>query len=115
MSAIVYHNPRWSKSRESVMILDNNNITYKKINYIKEGISKPEVSNICKMLNLKPIDIIRTSDKNYKDLEIASMNLSDDDLINTIVKNPEILQRPIFINNNRTVIGRPPERVLEIL
>jgi len=97
------------------MILDNNNITYKKINYIKEGISKSEVSNICKMLNLKPIDIIRTSDKNYKDLEIVSMNLSDDDLINTIVKNPKILQRPIFINNNRAVIGRPPERVLEIL
>ena len=50
-----------------------------------------------------------------EDLEIVPMNLSDDDLINTIVKNPKILQRPIFINNNRAVIGRPPERVLEIL
>ena len=115
MKAIIYHNPRWSKSRESVKILDEKNINYDIINYINEGLSKSALKNICKLLNVEPIQIIRTSDKNYKELNISLSETNNDELINVIVKNPKILQRPIIINENKARIGRPPEKILEIL
>ena len=115
MKAVIYHNPRWSKSRESVKILDEKDINYEIINYINGGLSKSELKNICKLLNVEPIQIIRTSDKNYKELNISLADTNNDELINIIAKNPKILQRPIIINDNKARIGRPPEKILEIL
>ena len=89
---------------------------YKIVNYIKEGISKIDLLTICEFLDIKPINIIRTSDQYYKDLKISSEDMNKDEfLLDIIVKNPKILQRPIFINGNKAIIGRPPERVLDIL
>ena len=116
MKTYIYHNPRWSKSRESVKILNKNNVDYKIVNYIKEGVSKTDLLTICKFLDIKPINIIRTSDQYYKDLEISSEDMNKDEfLLDVIIKNPTVLQRPIFINGNKAIIGRPPERVLDIL
>ena len=116
MKTYIYHNPRWSKSRGSVKILNENNVDYKIVNYIKEGISKIDLLTICEFLDIKPINIIRTSDQYYKDLKISSEDMNNDEfLLDIIVKNPKILQRPIFINGNKAIIGRPPERVLDIL
>ena len=111
--AIIYHNPMWSKSRESVKILLDKNIPVEQITYMKEGISIKEVESILKMLNLKAIDIIRTSDAKFKDMEL---NIKDEEEAKKAIhENPRILQRPIIIYNKKCVIGRPPEKILEIL
>ena len=97
-------------------ILNENNVNYKIVNYIKEGVSKKDLLTVCKSLGIKPINIIRTSDQYYKDLEISSEDMNKDEfLLDLIIKNPKVLQRPIFINGNKAIIGRPPERVLDIL
>jgi len=99
-----------------VKILNDNNVNFKIVEYLKEGISKKDLLNICKVLNTKPIDLIRTSDQSYKDLKLSDETINNDKyLADIIVKNPKILQRPIFINGNKAVIGRPAEKVLDIL
>ncbi len=111
--AIIYHNPMWSKSRESVKILSENNILFNEITYLKNGISINEIESILTMLNLKAKDIIRTGDSRFKELNIDIDN--EIEAKNAISANPRILQRPIIIYNNKCVIGRPPEKILEIL
>ncbi len=110
---IIYHNPMWSKSRESVKILSDRNIKFEQITYMKSGISISEIEFILKMLNAKPKDIIRASDSKFKELGINTDN--EKDAIKAINENPRILQRPIIIHKNKCVIGRPPEKILEIL
>ena len=113
---LIYHNPRWSKSRESVKILNENKIDFKVINYIKDGLKKTDVAKLCKILNLSAIELIRKSDSNYRDLGITvSQESNEGFIISTISENPQILQRPIITNGERGVIGRPPEKILELL
>ena len=112
----IYHNPRWGKSRGSVKILEENNLKYSIIEYIKNGISQEEIKNICNILNTRPIGIVRTSDANYKELNISpSEELDDSYMTNMIIQNPKILQRPIILNGSKGVIGRPPENIYTIL
>ena len=113
MMITIYHNPRWSKSRESVKILEQKNVTFKIIEYLKEGISFDEIKMITSLLNIKPKEITRKSEQDYKNL---NLDLDDDfKVIEAIVKYPKMLERPIILNNGKAVIGRPPEKILEIL
>ena len=113
---LIYHNPRWSKSRESVKILEESKKKYKIIDYMKNGINDNEINVILKSLNLGVLDIIRVSDKKYKEL-----NLSPEDeknnikLIKKIMENPTILQRPVILKDNKGVIGRPPEKIYDLI
>ena len=112
----IYHNPRWSKSRESVKILEEKKLTFKIKDYVKEGLDSNELINISKYLNLKPIDFIRKSDKDFKQLNLSNEDLNNDNLmIEKIIEYPKILQRPIIIKNQKAIIGRPPECIFEIL
>ena len=94
-------------------ILEKRNVAFKIIEYIKDGISLDEIKNITLLLNIKPANIIRKSEQTYKELNLDLDN--DREVINAIIKYPKILQRPIIINDNKAVIGRPPEKTLEIL
>ena len=97
-------------------ILEENNLNYSIIEYIKSGVSQDEIKNICNILNAKPIDIIRTADANYKELNIVSENEQNDSyMINMIIQNPKILQRPIILKGKNGVIGRPPEKINELI
>jgi len=99
-----------------VQILEDNNIDYSIIEYIKNGISHDEIRNICNILNIKPRDIIRETHKSYKELNISTDNEQDDIyMINLIIRNPKILQRPIILGEGKGVIGRPPEKINELL
>ena len=114
MKTIIYHNPRWSKSRNSVRILEEKNIDFKIIEYLKNPLSLNELKNILNILQLKPIDIIRKTEAEYKENKIDLIK-NDDEVLIAIIKFPKILQRPIILNGNKGVIGRPPENILSII
>jgi arsenate reductase len=110
----IYHNPRCSKSREGVNFLEKLNIDFKTIKYLDENISKEDLKSILKKLNYTPIQLVRTKEKiwieNYK-----NMKLSDEQIINAMIENPKLIERPIVINNDKAVVARPLEKLKEIL
>jgi arsenate reductase len=115
MTVQIYHNPRCTKSRQTLEILKNNGVEAQIILYLENSPSFSEISSILKKLDAKPRDIIRKKEAEFKEQNLNNENLSDEDLINAIVKTPKLLERPIVINGARAVIGRPPENILGII
>jgi arsenate reductase len=111
----IYHNPRCSKSRQALELLENKNIKPEIILYLQEGLSFVEVENILDLLKCDPRDIMRKKEAEYKEFNLGDKSLSDEDLIKAIVKTPKLLERPIIIHGQKAVIGRPTENILDIL
>lgn len=110
----IYHNPRCGKSRNTLAILNEKGVNVEIVEYLKEPPSKKELKNVITKLGIKPIELIRKGEEvfksNYKD-----KNLSDDEWIGVMVENPILIERPIVIKGDKAIIGRPPEKVLELL
>lgn len=115
MTIKIIHNPRCSKSRQALELLEQKGLKPQIILYLENPLSKEEIKNILKMLKLSPRGIMRKKEDEYKNLNLDNPKLSDEELIAAIVKNPKLLERPIVINGNKAAIGRPIENVLEIL
>lgn len=116
MSAFkIFHNSRCSKSRQALQILQDNNCDIEIINYLETDLDVSLIKDVLKKLSLKPRDILRTSEQDYKDNNLKEDNLSDDDLIDYMIKYPKLIERPIVIKGHSAVLGRPPENVLELL
>ena len=113
--ALLYHNPKCSKSRKALEIIDTHNINTKVILYLKDKITKSMLKEILDSSGLSIRDIIRTNEKEYKDNNLDNLNLTKDELLDFILKHPKLLQRPVFVFNNKAIIGRPPEDVLKII
>ena len=111
----IYHNPRCSKSRKALEIIKSKNIEPTIILYLVNKLSKAEVKNLLSKLRLSIRGILRTEEAEYKKNNLKNENLTDDKLIELLIKFPKLLQRPIVIKNSKAVIGRPPERILKIL
>ncbi len=111
----LYHNPRCSKSRQTLQLLKENNQQPEIVEYLKSPLNKKQLQDLIRLLNVSVRDIIRTSEAEYKDNDLADISLSDDKLFDAIVKFPKLMQRPIVVYKNSAVIGRPPENVLEII
>ena len=109
----VYHNPLWSKSRKSVEILKEKKVQFKIIKYLKTGVTKPELIQIAKKLNLRPKDFIRKNDKLFKENNFTLLLENDNKTFDLIVENPRILERPIAVDKNKAIIARPPEKLLD--
>ena len=112
---IIYHNPRWGKSRSSVGILDQKKIDYIIIRYIETPPTIEELANIAKKLRLRPKDFIRKGDEDFKKLKLSSKLDDDEYLFEIMSKKPKLIERPIIINKNKACIGRPPENILKII
>lgn len=110
----IYHNPRCSKSRETLQILEEKNEMFEVIKYLENPVSAEELQEIIKKLQLSPIDLVRTKEKEWKE-NFQGKELSDKDIIDAMVKFPRLIERPIVIKGNKAVIGRPPQKILEIL
>ena len=108
----IYHNPRCSKSRKSIEILNSLNIKYNIIEYLKTPLGKGELTAILDKLKVEPIDIIRTNEEEFKLNDIKSNDRGE--LIELIIKYPKILQRPIISTDKKAVIGRPPENIKKL-
>ena len=113
MNVIIYHNPRCSKSRLALEIIRNQKVEPKIIEYLKTGFSHEEINEIINKLNLDIIEIIRSKDAKKLGLNLETM--SKKELTNAIIDQPGIVERPIIIKGKKAVIGRPPEKLLEII
>ena len=113
--AIFYHNPQCSKSRQALEIIENQNINTKVILYLKDKLTKSMLKQILDLSGLSVRDIIRSNEKEYKDNNLDNLNLSQDEILELIIKHPKLLQRPVLVYNNQAIIGRPPEDILRII
>jgi len=110
----IYHNPRCSKSREGFQILEDSGKEFEVVEYMKNPLTKEELNLILKKLKIKPIELIRKNEELWKET-YKNKNLSDDELIEIMVEHPNLIERPIAINGNKAVIGRPPVLIKDIL
>jgi len=111
----IYHNPRCSKSRMTLALLSERDIQVDVIEYLIHPPSKQELQDILKMLGLQPRQLMRTHEPEYKDNGLADESLSHDSLIDAMIRFPQLIERPIVVNNGKAAIGRPPENISEIL
>jgi len=110
----IYHNPRCSKSRETLKYINEKGVSVDIVEYLKHPPTKQELQSILKKLKMAPIDIVRVGELLWKE-HYANRELSPEEVLDAIVKNPILLERPIVIDGDRAILGRPPENVLELL
>lgn len=115
MTVTIYHNPRCSKSRQTLALLEEQGINPTIREYLNDVPSADELSEILDMLSLNPRDLMRKKEAEYKDAGLDNEALNRADLIKGMTENPKIIERPIVIANGKAAIGRPPEAVLSIL
>ncbi len=115
MSVTIYHNPRCSKSRQTLALLEENGVTPTIVEYLKETPSAEELDSVLTKLALEPRDAMRKKEAPYKDNHLDADELSRADLIQAMVAHPILIERPIVVKGNKAAIGRPPENVLAIL
>lgn len=115
MSVIIYHNPRCSKSRATLDILQSENTDLKIVKYLETPPTEEELKNILTMLKLTPQDLMRKNEAEYKQAGLDQANLSVDEQIKRMIQYPKVIERPIVVNNNKAIIGRPPGNVKSIL
>lgn len=110
----IYHNPRCSKSRQTLQIIEESGAEVQIIEYLKDIPSKAELKSVIKLLGLKPEEILRKGEADFKD-NFKGKTLSDDQWIDAMIKYPKLIERPIVVKEKRAVIGRPPENVKDLL
>jgi len=111
----IFHNPRCSKSRQTLALLEEQGIQPDIIEYLKTPPTAAQLSDIINMLSIEPRSLLRKGEVLYKELALTDLSLSDEQLIDIMCKNPKLIERPIVIKNGKAKIGRPPESVLDIL
>ena len=112
---IIYHNPRCSKSRQTLEILDQHDLETEIVLYLDNPPSAEEIASILNKLELSPRDILRKGEDAYKELNLKNDKLTNKNLINFMVENPKLIERPIVIRGDKAVVGRPPENVLSLV
>lgn len=115
MSIQILHNPRCSKSRQTLALLEENGVTPEVIEYLKTPPSAEQLADIVNKLGLAITDIIRSKEAEYKEVGADNPELSQAQLLEILVATPKLIERPIVINGDKAAIGRPPENVLAIL
>lgn len=115
MSVAIYHNPRCSKSRETLKLLEEQGIQPDIVKYLETPPDHDTLAGILDMLGLEPRDLMRKKEKEYKENDLGNPELSHDQLIDAMVANPKLIERPIVIKDGKAALGRPPETVLDIL
>lgn len=109
----IYHNPRCSKSRQILKLLEENGKSPEVIEYLKDIPSKNELKSILKKLGIKAEQLLRKNESDFKE-NYKGKNLGEDQWIEAMIKHPKLIERPIVIDGEKAVIGRPPEKVLEL-
>ena len=112
----IVHNPRCSKSRKTLQLLQDKGFAPTIVEYLKTPLTKQELADIISMLGFdSPRQLMRTKETEYKEQNLSDQSLSSDQLIDAMLATPKLIERPVVINAGKARIGRPPESVLEIL
>ncbi|SEQ67403.1 arsenate reductase [Amphritea atlantica] len=115
MTVEIYHNPRCSKSRATLALLEENNITPEVRLYLENPPTAEQLSGVIAQLGIPPRELLRKGEDEYKENNLKDTSLSDQQIIDLMVQFPRLIERPIVISNGQARIGRPPESVLEII
>ena len=110
----IYHNPRCSKSRQTLEILIKKNADFEIVEYLKYKLSITDLEEIIAKLEIKTIELVRKNESVWKE-KFKGRNLNDKEIIQAMIDNPKIIERPIVVNGNKAILGRPPENVLKII
>ena len=110
----IYHNPRCSKSRNTLSIIQEMGNEVEIIEYLNSPPTAKELEVILEMLNIQPIELIRKNEIIWRE-NYRGKQMRDDEIINAMRENPKLIERPIVIKNGKAIIGRPPEKVLNLL
>ena len=111
----IYHNPRCSKSRQALELLDSRDVEADIVEYLKTPPDVGQLTEILDLLGMEPRDLMRSNEPEYKDNKLDDPKLSREQLIQAMVDYPRLIQRPIVLGNGKAALGRPPEKILEIL
>lgn len=112
---VLYHNPRCSKSRGALDLLQEKGIEPEIVRYLDEPLDARALRALVNKLGIRPRELLRTGEEEYRNLGLANDAMDDDAIIEAMAAHPRLIQRPILVRGERAVIGRPPERVLELL
>lgn len=115
MTVTIYHNPRCSKSRQTLQLLQENGIEPEQVLYLEQTPSAEEISGLLKKLGMTARQLLRTGEDAYKALSLSDKSLSDEVLIQAMTEHPKLIQRPIVVKGDRAVLGRPPENALDLI
>ncbi|MCI0733662.1 MAG: arsenate reductase (glutaredoxin) [Methylococcaceae bacterium] len=115
MSVTIYHNPRCSKSRQTLQLLRDRGVEPIIIDYLSTPPSFDDLSEILNRLKIEPRDLMRKQEPEYREAGLDDPGLSREQLIRGMVENPKIIERPIVVAGDKAALGRPPENVLSIL
>ena len=111
----IYHNPRCSKSRQALEMLDSRGVEADIVEYLKTPPDVGQLTEILDLLGMEPRDLMRANEPEYKDNKLDDPELSREQLIQAMVDYPRLIQRPIVLGNGKAALGRPPEKILGIL
>jgi arsenate reductase len=115
MRITLYHNPRCSKSRQALQLLQERGVDIDLVPYLEQPPAAAQLRDLLRLLGIDARALLRRGEEAYKTLNLADAALGDDALITAMVAHPKLIERPIAVRGERAVIGRPPERVLELL
>ena len=108
----IYHNPRCSKSRQTLALIEDNNQDVTIVEYLKNPLTDIEIKNLLNALAVSPIEMMRTKEAEFKEQNLK--NADDETLINAMITTPKLIERPIVVKNDKAIIGSPPENVLTL-
>jgi arsenate reductase len=115
MSVTIYHNPRCTKSRQTLALLEKRGIKPKVIEYLVTPPTEAELKRLLKLLGIAPRALLRTKEEEYKQAKLDRPDITDTEIIHAMTKYPRLMERPIVVVGNKAVLGRPPENVLKII
>jgi arsenate reductase len=115
MQATIYHNPRCSKSRQTLALLQENGIEPDVIEYLNAPPDTATLKNLLQQLDKKPLELMRTGEAEYKEARDAVTQMDEGEQIAWMTANPKVIERPIVVTTKGARVGRPPETVLEII
>lgn len=112
---IIYHNPRCSKSRATLALLEENNVNPQIIYYLESPPDTEQLQELLQKLGLGIRELLRKSEAEYEQLGLDNDSLADEIILDIVSNHPKLIQRPIVIRGDKAIIGRPPENVLELI
>lgn len=112
---LIYEKPTCTTCRKMVKLLKEKGVEFDRLNYFIDPIPRKKLEELLRKMGIGPRDLLRKREKTYKELGLKDPGIGDEEILNALVEHPELIERPIIVKGDRAVLGRPIERVLELL